>query len=86
MILINLLDFNEKIIGVNLHKIGWGPHLMKRRLLVRIPPPPSCVDMSKKKKKLPIIDQIGIACIMSKKKKKRLKSRITLIDSVWCFI
>jgi hypothetical protein len=28
-----------------------GPRLMKRRSLVRIPPPPSCVDISKKKKK-----------------------------------
>jgi hypothetical protein len=31
--------------------ISWGPRLMKRRSLVRIPPPPSCMDMSKKKDK-----------------------------------
>jgi len=29
--------------------IDWRLHLKKRRLLVRISPPPSCVDMSKKK-------------------------------------
>jgi hypothetical protein len=30
---------------------GWGPRLMKHMLLVRNPISPSCVDMSKKKKK-----------------------------------
>jgi hypothetical protein len=32
--------------------IGCGPRLIKWRSLVRIPSSPSCVDMSKKKKKI----------------------------------
>jgi hypothetical protein len=48
--LIGHLNTLENLWSPRGSSIGWGPCLMKQRSLVRILPP-SCVDMSKKKKK-----------------------------------